>query len=90
MESKLLIAVIVLMAAGRTFAMPDDDVEIKIEHPDNHEEMKKFLSAMEKIDIDKILNNTRLMMNNIKCFLDEGPCSAQLKEMKSELNIINI
>lgn len=84
MNSKLLKTIIVLMAIGATFAIPDDDAESKVDHHVNHEDIKKLLSAMEKIDIDQILNNTRLMMNNIKCFLNEGPCSAQTKDMKSE------
>lgn len=84
MDSKLFITIVVLMTICATFAMPDDDTESK---DVTHEDMQKLLSAMEKIDIDQILNNTRLMMNNIKCFLNEGPCSAQIKDMKSEYNI---
>jgi len=53
-------------------------------NPVTQDEIKKFLSMMEKIDIDQVLNNNRLMSNNVKCFLNEGPCSAQLREMKSK------
>jgi len=53
-------------------------------HPVIQEELKKFLSMLEKIDVDQMLNNHRLMSNNVKCFLNEGPCTAQLREMKSK------
>lgn len=82
----LLVTVLVLMATGaclaasaETSAVPDKD-----DAPVDREQIKKYLSMMDKLNIDQILNNTRLMINNIKCFLNEGPCSAQLKEMKSK------
>lgn len=84
MDSKLLLTVIMLMATGMTFAMPDDNVETKDDNALTHEEIQKLLSVIEKVDIDNILNNTRLMTNNIKCFLNEGPCSSQMKDIKSE------
>jgi len=91
MDSKLLslvfvISVLSVAAVTTTSAAPQGDAAVlsKDDEPVDREQMKKFLSTMEKVDIDQILNNTRLMMNNIKCFLNEGPCSAQLKEMKSK------
>lgn len=53
----------------------------------DEQQVQKFLASIEKIDIDQMLNNQRLMTNNVKCLLDEGPCSAQLREMKSEFDI---
>lgn len=87
----LQLTVLVLMAAGaclaaaaETSAAPDKaDVLV------DQEQIKKYLSMMDKINIDQMLNNTRLMVNNIKCFLNEGPCTAQLKEMKSKCVGIN-
>ncbi|KAL5242059.1 hypothetical protein ACI65C_009470 [Semiaphis heraclei] len=89
MVSKLFVSVFVFMTvAGVSFSVTEGDDDAKISEKDvdqdpvNQDEIKKFLSSMEKIDIDQILNNNRLMSNNVKCFLNEGPCSAQLREMK--------
>nr|AWV63298.1 chemosensory protein 10 [Myzus persicae] len=88
MVSKLFVSVFVLMSVvGVSYSVTegDDDaakVADKDLHPVNQEELKKFLSMMEKVDIDQILNNNRLMSNNVKCFLNEGPCTGQLREMK--------
>lgn len=91
MVSKLFVSVFVFMTvAGVSFSVTEGDDDAKISEKDvdqdpvNQDEIKKFLSSMEKIDIDQILNNNRLMSNNVKCFLNEGPCSAQLREMKSK------
>lgn len=79
----LLIAAIGLVAAGLAAATedppPTDTADEK--------QLQKFLATIEKIDIDQMLNNHRLMTNNVKCLLDEGPCSSQLREMKSEFDI---
>lgn len=83
----LLVTVLVLMATGACFAASAEksaDAADKDETPVDREQIKKYLSMMDKLNIDQILNNTRLMVNNIKCFLNEGPCPAQLKEMKSK------
>jgi len=92
MVSKLFVSVFVLMAVvSVSFSVTEGDDAAKVENKeeaDNHpvvqEELKKFLSMLEKIDMDQIMNNHRLMSNNVKCFLDEGPCTAQLREMKSK------
>ncbi|VVC24358.1 Insect odorant-binding protein A10/Ejaculatory bulb-specific protein 3 [Cinara cedri] len=51
----------------------------------NKEQIKKYLATMDNIDLDQLLNNTRLMTSHIKCLLDEGPCTAQTKESKKLL-----
>jgi len=91
MVSKLFVSVFVFIAVvGVSFSVTEGDDDAKLaekdldHNPVNQDEIKKFLSSMEKIDIDQILNNNRLMLNNVKCFLNEGPCSAQLREMKSK------
>lgn len=91
MVPKPFVFVFVLMiVVGVSFSTAEEDDAAKVvnkeedHHPNIREEIKKFLSMMEKIDIDQILKNDRLMSNNIKCFLNEGPCTAQLREMKSK------
>jgi len=92
MVLKLFVSVFVCMTVvGVSFSVTEggDDAtklaEKDVDHnPVNRDDIKKFLSMMEKINIDQILNNNRLMLNYVKCFLNEGPCSAQLREMKSK------
>lgn len=91
MVSKLYVTVFMLMAiAGVSFSVTEEDDAAKVENKevDHHlvirEAIKKFLSMMEKIELDKILNNHRLMSINVKCFLNEGECTAQLREVKSK------
>lgn len=37
------------------------------------------------INVDEVLGNQRILVAFIKCFLDQGPCTADSKDMKSEL-----
>ncbi|XP_001947629.1 ejaculatory bulb-specific protein 3-like [Acyrthosiphon pisum] len=92
MVSKPFVFVFVLMSVvGVSFSVTEENDGTKVvdkeedHHQNIQEELKKFLSTLEKIDIDQILNNHRLMSNNVKCFLNEGPCTAQLREMKKML-----
>jgi len=91
MVSKLFVSVFVLMTVvGVSFSVTEEDDAAKVvnKEEDNRpvvqEDIKKFLSMLEKIDVDQMLKNHRLMSNNVKCFLNEGPCTAQLREMKSK------
>lgn len=91
MNSKLFISVFMLttiVVVSISMAKGDDAVKVENKnddsHPINREEIQKYMSMMEKINIDQMLNNTRLMSNNVKCFLNEGPCTAHLREMKSK------
>lgn len=44
----------------------------------------KYTTKYDNIDIDRILASKRLLTNYIKCLLDEGPCTAEGKELKSK------
>lgn len=81
MNATCLAVVLALMVFTATsLAEPRDDQAKQ----KDQEDIKKYLAIMETIDVDLILNNTRLLNSNIKCFLNEGPCTAQFKEVKSE------
>jgi len=91
MNSKLFISVFMFTTiVGVSISAVKGEDAVKLEnkdddiHPINREEIQRYMSMMEKINIDQMLNNTRLMSNNVKCFLNEGPCTAHLKEMKSK------
>jgi hypothetical protein len=91
MYSKLFISVLVITTmVGVSISVTEGDDAVKTVDKDDdpqpaiREEIKRYMSMMEKINIDQMLNNTRLMSNNVKCFLNEGPCTAHFREMKSK------
>lgn len=45
----------------------------------------KYVSKYDDVDIDRILQNSRVLTNYIKCVLDEGPCTTEGRELKSKL-----
>lgn len=47
----------------------------------------KYTTKYDDIDVDQILTSKRLLSNYIKCLLEEGPCTAEGKELKSKLII---
>lgn len=49
----------------------------------------QFTSRLSDADVDKILNNPRILNNYVKCVVDKGPCTAEGKELKSEYSILN-
>ncbi|KAJ8960208.1 hypothetical protein NQ318_003932 [Aromia moschata] len=44
-----------------------------------------YSDKYDKIDIDKILSSKRILNNYIKCILDEGPCTAEGREIKQHI-----
>lgn len=48
---------------------------------------EKLSSKYDDIDVDKILQNNRVLTNYIKCILGEGSCTAEGRELKSKFII---
>jgi len=69
----LMVAVLVAVALGVPCCAQDDKDDIQ-----------KYLATLDKVDADQILGSQRLLMNTIKCYLDEGPCTPQFRDIKSE------
>lgn len=44
----------------------------------------KYTSKYDDVDVDKILQNNRVLTNYIKCILGEGSCTAEGRELKSK------
>lgn len=44
-----------------------------------------YTTKFDDIDIDRILQNNRVLTNYIKCLLDEGPCTNEGRELKKTL-----
>ena len=47
-------------------------------------EAAEYTNKYDGIDVDRILQNGRVLSNYIKCMLDEGSCTAEGRELKSE------
>lgn len=43
---------------------------------------KQYTSKYDNVDIDRVLNNERILTNYIKCMMDEGSCSPDGRELK--------
>jgi hypothetical protein len=48
------------------------------------EKPKTYSTKYDNVDVDSILGNSRILTNYIKCMLDEGPCTPDARELKSE------
>ncbi|XP_063697362.1 ejaculatory bulb-specific protein 3-like [Culicoides brevitarsis] len=46
---------------------------------------KQYTSRFDNVDVDKILNNDRILSNYIKCLLEKGPCTQEGRELKKTL-----
>ncbi|XP_015585231.1 ejaculatory bulb-specific protein 3 [Cephus cinctus] len=46
---------------------------------------EKYPSKYDDIDVERILSNSRVLTNYIRCMLDEGSCTAEGRELKKTL-----
>ncbi|KAK0182696.1 hypothetical protein PV327_000806 [Microctonus hyperodae] len=46
---------------------------------------EKYTSKYDNVDIDRILQNNRVLTNYIRCMLGEGACTAEGRELKKTL-----
>ncbi|GBP07803.1 Ejaculatory bulb-specific protein 3 [Eumeta japonica] len=61
------LTVLVCCALAVCLARPDDD---------------KYPEVDSNFNVSELLENDRLLLNYIKCLLDEGPCTSQVKKIK--------
>ncbi|XP_034173650.1 chemosensory protein 6 [Osmia lignaria lignaria] len=47
--------------------------------------VEKYPSKYDDVDVDRILQNGRVLTNYIKCMLGEGPCTNEGRELKRTL-----
>lgn len=48
----------------------------------------QYTNKYDNVDVDKILTNSRVLTNYIKCMMEEGPCTPEGRELKSKFEII--
>lgn len=48
-------------------------------------EEEKFTDKYDNVDLDEVLKNERLFNSYYKCLMDQGKCTAEGAELKSEL-----
>ncbi|CAH1988471.1 unnamed protein product [Acanthoscelides obtectus] len=44
-----------------------------------------YTSKYDNVDVERILKNDRVLANYIKCLMEEGPCTAEGRELKKTL-----
>lgn len=45
---------------------------------------EKYTGKYDDVNVDKILQNNRVLTNYIRCLMDEGPCTAEGRELRSK------
>lgn len=45
---------------------------------------EKYTSKFDNFDVDKVLNNDRILTSYINCLLDKGNCTNEGRELKSK------
>lgn len=45
---------------------------------------EKYTNKFDNFDVDKVLNNDRILTSYIKCLLDQGSCTNEGRELKSK------
>jgi hypothetical protein len=48
------------------------------------DKQKAYTTKYDNVDVESILSNNRILTSYIKCMLDEGPCTPDARELKSE------
>ncbi|KYN32638.1 Ejaculatory bulb-specific protein 3 [Trachymyrmex septentrionalis] len=46
---------------------------------------EKYTRKYDDVNVDKILQNNRVLTNYIRCLMDEGPCTAEGRELRKTL-----
>lgn len=46
---------------------------------------EKYSTKYDDVDVDRILQNGRVLTNYIKCVMEEGPCTNEGRELKKSL-----
>ncbi|KAF5301390.1 hypothetical protein FQA39_LY10788 [Lamprigera yunnana] len=63
------VSIIVLICVGFVNSLPQN----------------KYTTKYDNINVDEILQNHRVLSNYVKCLLDEGPCTAEGRELRRML-----
>ena len=48
---------------------------------------EQYATKYDDVDIDRILQNKRILTNYIKCMMEEGSCTSEGRELKSKFII---
>ncbi|VVC33988.1 Insect odorant-binding protein A10/Ejaculatory bulb-specific protein 3 [Cinara cedri] len=84
MNPKTVLAVCCLLSASAA-AKPagpasSSDDEIK--------DLPTYMKRFEKLNVEQVLNNERVLASHLKCFLNEGPCVQQSRDLKRVIPVI--
>lgn len=76
MNTNILVALCCVAVYNGCLAKPATDEEIK--------DLPTYMKRFEKVNVEQVLNNDRVLTSHLKCFLNEGPCVQQSRDLKSE------
>ncbi|VVC33986.1 Insect odorant-binding protein A10/Ejaculatory bulb-specific protein 3 [Cinara cedri] len=79
-KTTLLVCCMMLAASARS--------ETAVAEEDDIKDMSAYLKRFSSVNIDQVLSNERVINSHIKCFLNEGPCVQQSRELKKAIPII--
>lgn len=51
---------------------------------DEIKDLPTYMKRFDKLNVEQVLNNERVLASHLKCFLNEGPCVQQSRDLKSE------
>lgn len=49
-----------------------------------------YTSKFDSIDIERVLNNSRILTQYINCLLDVGSCTSEGRELKSKIQVLKV
>ncbi|XP_022183152.1 putative odorant-binding protein A10 [Myzus persicae] len=67
-------------AGAATAAAASADEEIK--------DFPAYMKRFDKLNVEQVLNNDRVLASHLKCFLNEGPCVQQSRDLKRVIPVI--
>jgi hypothetical protein len=53
------------------------------------DKQKAYTTKYDNVDVESILSNNRILTSYIKCMLEEGPCTPDGRELKSEYYLLS-
>ncbi|XP_050442526.1 putative odorant-binding protein A10 [Adelges cooleyi] len=84
MNSKIptgFVCLVAVFSVASSAATKSANEEIKL----SQEDLKKYIAIMESVNVEQVVNNERLLNTHLKCFINEGPCVPQFKDLKKVL-----
>ncbi|XP_050422716.1 putative odorant-binding protein A10 [Adelges cooleyi] len=80
MNGKTLFVLLSCAVYACVAAPANSDDEIK--------DLPTYMKRFDKLNVDQVLSNERVLNSHLKCFLNEGPCVQQSRDLKRVIPVI--